>query len=120
MDQFNFEKLEVYKKALSFTDKIYLLTKDFPADEKFNLTSQLKRAAISIAVNIAEGSASTKKDFNRFLTIASGSVKEIVVCITIAQRQSLISQKIEIEIRDDLVEISKMISGLKKYLNKQK
>lgn len=95
------------KKALVFVDKIYLITNEFPSDEKFNLTSQLRRAAISIALNIAEGSASTRKNFNRFLSIASGSVRECIVCISIAQRQNFISAQAECELRKDLIEISK-------------
>jgi len=57
---FNFEKLDVYNKANEFVNDIYLLIKTFPEDEMFGLASQLRRAAVSISLNIAEGSARTK------------------------------------------------------------
>ena len=78
---FKFEELEVYKKSLIFIDVVYELTKEFPRQENYGLTSQFRRAAVSIALNIAEGSGGTKKEFSRYLVIASNSLKECVVCI---------------------------------------
>ena len=72
---FNFEKLEVWQKAIDFADLIYSETRAFPSDERFGLTNQLRRAAGSISSNIAEGSSrSSKSDFARFVEIATGSV----------------------------------------------
>ncbi|PTX45016.1 four helix bundle protein [Christiangramia gaetbulicola] len=116
MEYFNFEKLEVYNKSILFTDLVYFKTKDFPKEELYGLTSQLRRAASSIALNIAEGSGGTKKEFNRYLVIASNSLNECIVCITIAERQKYISAEDQTQMRLNLTEISKMISGLKKYL----
>jgi len=113
---FNFEKLVVYQKAIDVIDKIYSLTKKYPRDEIFGLTSQLQRAAVSIALNIAEGSARRKKDFGRFIDMARGSIFECVAILQISLKQNYISQSGFENIRSDLVEISKMLSGLKNTL----
>ena len=117
---FKFEDLKVYQKALDFVDIAYEVSQNFPKSELYNLTSQFKRAAVSIPLNIAEGAGDTNAQFNRFLEIASGSVKECVVCSTIARRQNFISEEKNLENRRKLAELSKMISSLKKYLKKQK
>ena len=86
---FNFEKLEVWQKAIDFADLIYNETRRFPAEERFGLTNQLRRAAVSISSNIAEGSSrSSKTDFARFTEIAAGSVFEAVSQAFIALRQA--------------------------------
>ena len=113
---FNFEKLVVYQKAIDVIDKIYSLTKKYPRNEIFGLTSQLQRAAVSIALNIAEGSARSKKDFGRFIDMARGSIFECVAILQISLKQNYISQSELENIRSDLVEISKMLSGLKNTL----
>ena len=93
---FNFEKLDVWQKSIAFADFIYSETRKFPNEERFGLTNQMRRAAVSISSNIAEGSSrSSKSDFARFVEIATGSVFEIV------------SQAfIDIDFYLDLVEIS--------------
>ena len=76
---FNFEKLEVWQKAIDFGDLVYLETRRFPSDEQFGLTNQLRRAATSVSSNIAEGSSrSSKNEFARFTEIAAGSLFEVV------------------------------------------
>jgi four helix bundle protein len=114
--KFKFEDLQVYQKALDFTDSTYAITKNFPNAERYALTSQFIRASISIALNIAEGTGDTNAQFNRFLQIAISSVKECVVCTTIAKRQDYISIEQEKELREKLEELSKMITSLQKYL----
>ncbi len=116
--KFNFEDLKVYDKALDFIDLVYATTCDFPKEEIYGLTSQFKRASTSIALNIAEGSGSTDKDFNKYLRTAYNSLKECVVCCTVAYRQKFINEEVNLKLRKKLVEISKMIAGLRKYLNK--
>jgi four helix bundle protein len=75
--QYNFEKLEVYKLSEELVIKVYTLLKTFPANELYGLVSQIKRAVVSIALNIAEGATSrSSKDFARFLQIAIGSLVE--------------------------------------------
>jgi four helix bundle protein len=113
---FNFEKLDVYEKSIDFVNQVYLATRKYPKEEMFGLTNQFRRTAVSISLNIAEGSAKTKKDFNRFVDTARGSVFECVAILQISQKLSYISQLQGGELRDRLVEISKMLSGLKRSL----
>lgn len=76
---FNFEKLDVWQKAIDFADLVYKHTRNFPAAERFGLTNQMRRAAVSISSNIAEGtSRMSQTDFARFIEIATGSVFEVV------------------------------------------
>ena len=115
--EFNFEKLLVYKKAMLFVDKSYLLSKNFPKDEIFGLTSQLRRAAVSIVLNTAEGSARSRKDFCRFIDMARGSVLETLTILQIALNQNYLTQNDFLESRLILTEISKMLSSLKRSLS---
>lgn len=114
--QFNFEKLDVYKKSNDFINQIYLLTKNYPKEEMFALTSQLRRAAVSISLNIAEGSARTKKDFSRFIDMARGSIFECITILEISLKQNYIEKTKFNDFKNTLVEISKMLSGLKSSL----
>jgi four helix bundle protein len=76
---FNFEKLDVWQKAIEFADFIYSETRRFPNEERFGLTNQMRRAAVSISSNIAEGSSRMSQiDFARFIEIGTGSVFEVV------------------------------------------
>jgi len=114
---FNFENLNVYKKAIDFVKLVYVATKEFPREEVFGLTSQFRRAAVSITLNIDEGTAQTKKGFRKFLDIARGSVFECVAILQISQDLNYINaQKLE-QLRAALVIISKMLSGLKQSLD---
>ena len=113
---FNFEDLKVYQKALDFTDIVYHLTKSFPKIEQYNLNSQFNRAAVSIALNIAEGHGDSNAQFNRFLQIAKDSVNECVVCNTIAFRRGYITKENNDNHRVLLSELAKMLTGLTKYL----
>ncbi len=105
---FNFEKLEVWQKAIDLADLVYNETRAFPAEERFGLTNQLRRAAISISSNIAEGSSrSSRNDFSRFAEIAAGPVFEVVSQAFIARRQNFL---------DEHQELSRVLSGLRKSL----
>ncbi|RKE98951.1 four helix bundle protein [Ichthyenterobacterium magnum] len=114
--KFKFEDLKVYNKALDFVDLAYKTCDNFPKTERYALSSQFTRAAVSIALNIAEGSSDTDKQFNRFLQMALDSLNECVVCSTIAQRQGFITSETNNDLRKKLVELSKMITSLQKYL----
>ena len=89
---FDFEKLDVYQEALGFADSVYGLTAKFPRDEVYGLTGQLRRAAVSVAVNIAEGSGRSKKEFAHYLRMARTSVWECVPLLTVARRQGYLRQ----------------------------
>lgn len=115
---FNFEKLDVYNKAIDFANEIYSLTKTFPKNEIFGLINQLRRAAVSISLNVSEGSARTKKDFSRFIDMARGSVFECVAILQISRKQSYINQEKFSELESRLTDLSKMLSGLKKSLGR--
>jgi four helix bundle protein len=91
---FNFEKLEVWQKAIDFADFVYSVTRTFPDDERFGLTNQMRRAAVSISSNIAEGtSRHSRDDYAQFLEIAAGSIFEVVSQSFIAQRQKYLSEE---------------------------
>ena len=114
---FNFEKLDVWQKAIDFANLVYNETRAFPAEDRFGLTNQLRRAAVSVSSNIAEGSSrSSKRDFARFLEIAAGSVFEVVSQGFIAQRQGFRSDVQFRRIYSDAEELSRMLSGLRKSL----
>ncbi|MFL6501145.1 MAG: four helix bundle protein [Candidatus Udaeobacter sp.] len=113
---FNFERLEVWQKAIDFAD-LYNETRAFPAEHRVGLTNQLRRAAISISSNIAEGSSrSSRNDFARFAEIAAGSVFEVVSQAFIAQRQNFLREDSFRKIYADAEELSRMLSGLWKSL----
>jgi four helix bundle protein len=113
---FNFENLNIYKESIIFTQNIYDLLEKFPKYELFCLSNQLRRAAISIALNIAEGSSRTKKDFRHFLDISRGSCFECVAILEIAKNKQYITQE-EFSLNYEFcVKLSKMISSLKKSL----
>lgn len=92
VQKYKFQKLEVYQLALEYLDLLYLLSKKFPAEEKYNLTSQIQRAATSIVLNISEGSTGqSDAEQNRFLGLAMRSYLETVACLDIAQRRSYLN-----------------------------
>jgi len=90
---YKFQRLEVYQLALEYLDLLYDLAKTFPAEEKYNLTSQLQRAATSIVLNIAEGSTGqSDAEQYRFLGFAMRSYLETVACLDIAERRALVNE----------------------------
>ena len=117
-DIFNFERLTVWQKSIEFIELIYEISKKFPIEERFSLQSQLRRAAVSIALNIAEGSGrSTQKDFKRFIHDSIGSLRETITCLHIAKKLNYIEDDQFNQAYKDGIEISKMLFGLVKKLN---
>lgn len=116
---FMFEKLEVYQKAVDFSDQIVELTETLPRGYGF-LSDQLNRAALSIATNLAEGNGRfTKPDRKNFFVIARGSAQECVPLIEVARRRGLITEEDQLGLREQLEVIAKMISGLINGLKKR-
>jgi four helix bundle protein len=114
---FNFEKLDVWQKAIDFADLVYNQTRNFPADERFGLTNQMRRAAVSISSNIAEGtSRMSQADFARFIEIATGSVFEVVSQSFIGRRQGCLTEEGFRKLYSAADEIGRMLSGLRKSL----
>jgi len=112
-----YKELNVWKRSREFCSSIYSITTKFPQDEKFGLTSQLRRAAISIPSNIAEGaSRSSKKDFARFLEISIGSSYEIETQLLIATDLKYISKENSLELSQTIVSVIKMLSKLRSSL----
>lgn len=92
--KFKFENLEIWQDARKFAHMIYNLTKQFPSDERFGLTDQLRRAAVSVALNIAEGTnRSTDKDRRHFFQMSITSVDEVVTGLFIALDQCYIKKQ---------------------------
>ncbi|MCA9072254.1 MAG: four helix bundle protein [Planctomycetaceae bacterium] len=117
--EFRFEKLDVWHLATELAMQIYVITKSFPNEERFGLTSQVRRSAISISANIAEGSGRVSdKDFSRFLEIAYGSLMETISHLLIAHKLLLISDQQLIELKDQSSKLGRMLSGLRRSLNK--
>jgi len=120
MYRFSFEKLDVWKESVDFTKAIYLQTKSFPESEKFGLISQLRRASVSIASNLAEGTArNTNKDKAHFTTLAFSSLMEVLNQLIISKELNFISDEVYIKLREDIGKISNMLNALRKAQLKQ-
>jgi len=113
---FNFERLTVYQEAIELSTIIYRTTKTWPREELFGLTNQIRRAAVSIALNIVEGSSRTKKDFRHFLDLARGSCYEVVAILTIAKNQKYINQDESTYLYERINKIARSINALKNSL----
>lgn len=112
-----FEDLEVWQISQSFISAVYQATGKFPDSEKFGLTNQIRRSAVSIAANIAEGSArNSHKDFARFVLIALGSGAETKSHILTASNLNFLSDSQTKELLDQINQIGRMLKGLHRSL----
>ena len=111
----NFKDLRVWQKSIQLTTDIYKLLASFPTDEKFGLISQLKRAAVSVPSNIAEGAGrNSNKEFNHFLSISLGSLFELETQLIISKNLNLINSDSLLEMNNKISELQKMVFSLKK------
>lgn len=115
----SYKDLLVWQKAITLVKEIYLLTKTLPEEEKFGLISQMRRCAVSIPSNIAEGwRRNSTKSYVQFLTIARGSLLELETQIIICKELTYISNENYNIITNLIVEESKMLNSLVKAINK--
>ena len=113
--------LDVWKKSVSLVTSIYDITKSFPKEEIYGLTNQIRRAAVSVPSNIAEGSARQgNKEFIQFLYIALGSLTEIETQLIIARNLNFLSEENFVSLMSTQKEIGKMLIGLIRYIKKNK
>lgn len=111
--------LKVWKESVELVTSIYEKTKTYPDDEKFGLTSQIRRCSVSIPSNIAEGAArNTQKDFTRFLHMSLGSAAELQTQLLISKNLGYMNSDIYEELILKTETISKMLSGLIKSINR--
>jgi four helix bundle protein len=116
---FGFEKLEVWQKAIEYADCVYDVTRRFPAEERFGLTSQLRRSAVAVSSNVAEGSGrGSNSDFARFVGIGYSSLLESVSQTHIARRQQFLAQEAFDDVYQRAEQVARMLSGLKSSLVK--
>ena len=117
---FRFENLEVWQKAIDYAGCVYKETRQFPNDERYGLTSQMRRAAVSVSSNIAEGSGrNSDVDFARFVEIAYGSLMETVSQAQVAKIQGWIQNDGFDELRQRADQLARMLSGLRSSLLKR-
>ena len=114
--QENYQKLEVWKKSIDLVEQIYVLVRKLPKEETYALSDQMRRAAVSIPSNIAEGQSRGSREFIQFLKVARGSRAELETQLLICERLNYLTHT-DIESSLNLLEeISKMISSLIKRL----
>lgn len=117
MHVFGFEKLSVWQDAKALVVKVYEVTRVFPEDEKYGLTSQLRRSSVSIGSNIAEGSSRlTPKGQAHFYNIAYSSLMEALSQIILSKELSYLEEKDEIDLREQISKVSFKINSLRKAI----
>jgi four helix bundle protein len=110
--------LSIWKKSIDFSFDMYKITNSFPQDERFGLISQMRKSAVSIPSNIAEGAGrNSDKEFIHFLGISNGSSNELLTQIIISNRLGFISNSVTESVLSKIDEIQKMNHGLKKSLD---
>lgn len=116
----NYRDLEVWQRAMTLAEDCYMVTREFPRDELFGLTSQIRRAAVSIPANIAEGQGRRHtKEFLNHLSIARGSLKELETHLILSHRIGHLKRPDLERLLTLCEEISRMMSGLRKTLQRR-
>ncbi|MGK6349815.1 four helix bundle protein [Parapedobacter sp. DT-150] len=115
----NLKEIKVWQKAVDLATLVYTAVSEFPAEERYGLTSQMKRAVVSIASNIGEGAGrNSDKEFVHFLGIAKGSSFELMTQLFISNQLGLISNEILVDLIDKIDELQRMIHGFQSKLNR--
>lgn len=112
-------RLKVWQKSVNFTVEVYRVTSKFPSEEKFGLVSQMRRAAVSIPSNLAEGAARGTTEYAHFIRIAMGSASELDTQLEICSRLNYLTAEQYRPLDQDLTEIDRMLVGLRKAIAKQ-
>ena len=113
----NYKELNVWKKSVDLSVKVYEETAAFPSEEKYGITSQIRRSSVSVPSNIAEGSGrSTDKDFNNFLGYSYGSSCELETQLIISSRVGLLEDEKFNQLNNDIQDIQKMLFSLRRSL----
>ncbi|WP_210149253.1 four helix bundle protein [Chryseobacterium scophthalmum] len=116
----NIKKLKIWSESINLCVDVYKALTNMPNDEKYGLSSQIKRAAVSISSNIAEGAGRERgKEFYYFLNIAYGSSYELQTQLIICEKLSFISEEVNQPLLDKLDEVQKMIYVFKENINKR-
>jgi four helix bundle protein len=114
------ENLDAWKKAIDFVLEVYKASETFPKEEKFGLTSQVRRAAVSVPANLAEGAArSSMKEFAHFISNAQGSASEVETELLIAYRLGYLSQEKYLSLRKAHDDLGKMLNGLARHVRQR-
>lgn len=115
----SYEHLDIWKDGMKLSSGVYRITKKFPKTEMFGMVSQLRRAAVSIPVNIAEGSGrASKKDFSRFIDIAIGSLNEVECLLQISLQLSYIGKSDHDVLMGQVKPLGGKLGNFRKYLKK--
>ncbi len=115
----SYQQLQVWQKGMDLAVHCYQVTREFPPEERYSLTSQIRRSATSIPANIAEGQGrQNKKEFVRHLAIARGSLKELETHLILSQRIGMVPQKILNDLLCLTEEVGRMLAGLRNALRR--
>jgi four helix bundle protein len=113
----SYRDLEVWKKSIELAEQVYRLSAKFPAEERFGLTSQIRRAAVSVAANIAEGAEREgTREFLQFLGIASGSLAEVETFLVLAEKLDMVTPEETSPVQAQAATVGRMLNGLKRSL----
>lgn len=113
-----YQQLQVWQRAMDLAAEVYRVTRALPPDERFGLTSQMRRAAVSIASNIAEGQGrATRGEFKQFLSIADGSLQELETQLLLCQRLAYLADDACQPTLALCSEVGRMLGGLQRSLN---
>ena len=116
----SYEELKVWQRSHAFLLEVYRKSQGFPREERFGLTAQLRKSALSVPSNLAEGCGrSTTQDFRRFVDYAAGSSKELAYQLRVALDLNYLSPEEHATLQDEITQIQRMLHGLRKHLSKK-